>query len=139
VLAEIGDLTRLATARELMSYLGLVPSERSTGDAVRRAGITKAGNTRVRRALIEAAWCYRHPARISRDLVARVAAAPEPARRIAWKAQVRLAKRYRALTAKGKLATVAVTAVAREMAGFIWDIGRTVPPPGAAKTTVAKA
>lgn len=128
VLAEIGDLSRFASPRDLMGYLGLVPSERSTGDAVRRGGITKAGNKRVRRALVEAAWCYRHPARVSRDLAERVAAAPEPARQIAWKAQVRLSKRYRALVAKGKLPTVAVTAVAREMAGFIWDICRTVAP-----------
>lgn len=130
VLAEIGDLSRFESPRKLMGYLGLVPSEDSTGDKVRRGGITKAGNRRVRRVLIEAAWSYRYPARVSLALKARVAAAPEPARRIAWKAQVRLAARYRALVKGGKLHTVAVTAVAREMAGFIWDIARTVAPGG---------
>lgn len=130
VLAEIGDLSRFASARDLMGYLGLVPSEDSTGDNVRRGGITKAGNRRVRRVLVEAAWSYRYPARVSPAMQARVAAAPEPARRIAWKAQTRLAARYRALTRKGKKPVVAVTAVAREMAGFIWDICRTVAPNG---------
>jgi len=130
VLAELGDLSRFESPRQLMGYLGLVPSEDSTGDDVRRGGITKAGNKRARRALIEAAWSYRHPARVSLDMKARVAAAPEPARAIAWKAQVRLSSRYRALVKKGKRPTVAVTAVAREMAGFIWDIGRTVAPGG---------
>ena len=130
VLAEIGDLSRFASARDLMGYLGLVPSEDSTGDSVRRGGITKAGNRRVRRVLIEAAWSYRYPARVSPAMQARVAAAPEPARKIAWKAQTRLCGRYRALTRKGKKPVVAVTAVAREMAGFVWDICRTVAPSG---------
>lgn len=130
VLAEIGDLSRFSSPRELMGYLGLVPSEDTTGDAVKRGGITKAGNKRARRALVEAAWSYRHPPRVSLNMQARVAAAPKPARAIAWKAQVRLSARYRALIRKGKLRTVAVTAVAREMAGFIWDICRTVAPGG---------
>ena len=130
VLAEIGDLSRFASARDLMGYLGLVPSEDSTGDSVRRGGITKAGNRRVRRVLIEAAWSYRYPARVSPAMQARVAAAPEPARKIAWKAQTRLCGRYRALTRKGKKPVVAVTAVAREMAGFVWDICRTMAPSG---------
>jgi transposase len=130
VLAEIGDLSRFASPRDLMGYLGLVPSEDSTGVSVRRGHITKAGNRRVRRILVEAAWSYRHPPRVSLALKARVAAAPEPARRIAWKAQTRLSARYRALTRKGKPPTVAVTAVAREMAGFIWDICRTLAPGG---------
>jgi transposase len=130
VLAEIGDLSRFESPRELMGYLGLVPSEDSTGDDVKRGPITKAGNKRARRVLVEAAWSYRHPPRVSRDMQARVAAAPRPARAIAWKAQTRLSSRYRALTRKGKRPTVAVTAVAREMAGFIWDICRTVAPGG---------
>jgi transposase len=132
VLTEIGDLSRFSSPRELMGYLGLVPSEDSTGSDVRRGRITKAGNKRVRRVLIEASWSYRHPPRVSIALQARVAAAPEPARRIAWKAQTRLSARYRALTRRGKLPTVAVTAIAREMAGFIWDICRTVAPGGVA-------
>jgi transposase len=130
VLAEIGDLSRFSSPRELMGYLGLVPSEESTGDDVRRGGITKAGNKRARRVLVEAAWSYRHPARVSLAMQARVAAAPEAAQAIAWKAQVRLCARYRALVRRGKLRTVAVTAVAREMAGFIWDICRTLAPGG---------
>jgi transposase len=130
VLTEIGDLSRFQSARQLMGYLGLVPSEDTTGDKVRRGGITKAGNRRVRRVLIEGAWSYRYPPRVSLAMQARVAAAPEPARRIAWKAQTRLSARYRHLIRTGKRPTVAVTAVAREMAGFIWDICRTVAPDG---------
>ena len=79
-LAEIGDLSRFATPRELMAYLGLVPSEASTGDSVKRGPITKAGNKRARRVLVEAAWSYRHPPRVGRDLQVRVAAAPRVAR-----------------------------------------------------------
>lgn len=124
ILAEVGDLGRFRTPRELMAWLGLVPSEASTGDRVRRFGITKAGNGRARKALIEAAWCYRYPARIGQAKLVRVEAAPPAARRIAWKAQTRLTARYRALMRKGKLKTVAVTAVARELAGFVWAIHR---------------
>jgi transposase len=130
VLSELGDLSRFRSPRELMAYLGLVPSEASTGEDIKRGPITKSGNRRARRALVEAAWSYRHPARVSLDMRARVAAAPKAAREIAWKAQTRLSARYRALTRRGKLRTVAVTAVAREMAGFIWDICRTVAPAG---------
>ncbi len=86
ILAEVGDLGRFQTPRELMAWLGLVQSEASTGDRVRRFGITKAGNGRARRALIESAWCYRFPARIGSAKRARVEAAPPAARRIAWKA-----------------------------------------------------
>jgi transposase len=128
VLAEIGDPSRFESPRQLMGWLGLVPSEDSTGDAVRRGRITKAGNTRARRVLVEAAWSYRHPPRVSNAIEARVAAAPRPARAVAWKAQTRLSSRYRALIRRGKLPTVAVTAIAREMTGFIWDICRQVMP-----------
>jgi transposase len=130
VLAELGDLSRFSSPRELMGYLGLVPSEDSTGEDIKRGRITKAGNKRARRVLVEAAWSYRHPPRVSLAMQARVAAAPALARAIAWKAQVRLSARYRALIRKGKRPTVAVTAIAREMAGFIWDICRTVAPGG---------
>ena len=101
-----------------------MPSEASTGERIRRFGITKAGNGRARRALIEAAWCYRFPARVGQAKLARVEAAPLAARRIAWKAQTRLTARYRALMRKGKSKNVAVTAVARELTGFIWAIHR---------------
>jgi transposase len=123
-LAEIGDLSRFQTPRELMAYLGLVPSEDSTGDTIRRGPITKAGNRRARRTLVECAWSYQHPPRVGKDKQQRVAAAPPAVREIAWKAQCRLNRRYRALIRRGKRKTVAVTAVARELAGFIWAVAR---------------
>jgi transposase len=128
LLAELGDLARFDSPRQLMAFLGLVPSERSTGDSVRRGGITKTGNARARRVLIESAWTYRHPPRLSTRKRFLVARAPRPVREIAWKAQTRLSARTRALTAKGKRSTVVVAAVARELAGFIWAIGREVAP-----------
>ena len=124
ILAEIGDLSRFASPRELMGYLGLVPSERSTGDSVKRGGITKAGNRRARRILVESSWSYRFPPRIGREKQAKVEAAPEPVREIAWKAQTRLSGRFKALSKKGKRPTIVVTAIAREMCGFIWAIDR---------------
>jgi transposase len=126
LLAEIGDLSRFQTPRELMAYLGLVPSEDSTGDRIKRGPITKAGNRRARRTLVECSWSYRHPPRLGKKKQEKVAAAPRAVRDIAWKAQCRLSARYRALTRKGKLTNVAVTAVAREFAGFIWAIAREV-------------
>jgi transposase len=125
-LAEIGDLSRFQTPRELMAYLGLVPSEDSTGDKTKRGPITKAGNRRARRMLVECSWSYQHPPRVGRAKQEKVAAAPSAVREIAWKAQCRLNKRYRALTRRGKLKTVAITAVARELAGFIWAVSREV-------------
>lgn len=122
--SELGDLHRFENARQLMSYLGLVPSERSTGDSVRRGGITKAGNTRVRRMLVESAWTYRHPPRVGPLKLARLQAVPEKIRQMAWKAQSRLTARYRALSKRGKKMTVINVAVARELAGFMWSIGR---------------
>jgi len=127
-LAEMGDLSRFPTARDLMGYLGLVPSEQSTGDRVRRAGITKAGNRRARRILVECSWSYRHPPRLGKEKLAKVAAVPRDVREIAWKAQHRLTARYRALTRNGKKPTVVVTAIARELSGFIWAINRAARP-----------
>ncbi|MGZ5584987.1 MAG: IS110 family RNA-guided transposase [Usitatibacter sp.] len=132
-LAEIGDLSRFRTPRQLMAYLGLVPSEQSTGDTVVRGPITKAGNRRARRLLIESAWAYRHPPRVGRDKQAKVAAAPRAVREIAWKAQYRLYARYRALIRKGKLKTVAITAMARELAAFIWAVSREIANTGGAE------
>ena len=97
LIAELGDLSRFANPRQLMAYLGLVPSEHSSGASVRRGGITKAGNGAARRLLIEAAWSYRFPARISRELLLRQENQPKPIRDIAWKGQVRLCARYRRL------------------------------------------
>ena len=126
--AEIGDVRRFDTPRQLMSFLGLVPAESSTGDTVRRKGLTLAGNRRARRALIEAAWTCRYPARVSETLRARLEGLPKPVRDIAWKAQVRLCARYRRLSATGKKLPVIVAAIAREMAAFLWAIGREVAP-----------
>ena len=125
-LAEVGDLTRFRSARELMGYLGLTPSEHSTGAKVKRGGITKAGNGRARRVLVECSWSYRHPPRVGKDKLAKVAAAPPAAQEIAWKAQSRLSGRYRALARRGKRPTVVVTAIARELAGFIWALNRSL-------------
>lgn len=130
-LAEIGDLSRFASARELMGYLGLTPSEHSTGERVKRSGITKAGNARARRILVECSWSYRHPPRLGRKKLVRIEDAPEAARAIAWKAQARLCARYRALSRRGKRPTVVVTAIARELSGFIWAISRAVVASGA--------
>jgi transposase len=132
ILAEIGDLSRFRTPQQLMGYLGLVPSEDSTADTIRRGPITKAGNRRARRMLVECAWSYQHPPRVGKEKQYKVAAAPRAVREIAWKAQCRLHRRYRALIRRGKLKTVAVTAVARELAGFIWAINREI-------TTTARA
>jgi transposase len=126
VLAEIGDLSRFRSPRELMSYLGLIPSERSTGDTIKRGGITKAGNGRARRILVEAAWSYRHPPRVGREKQAKVEAASRPVREIAWKAQTRLCGRFRSLSRKGKRPTVVATAIARELSAFIWAINREI-------------
>jgi transposase len=131
-LAEIGDLSRFATPRELMAYLGLVPSEDSTGDTVKRGPITKVGNRRARRMLVECAWSYQHPPRVGKDKQEKVAAAPPVVREIAWKAQCRLSGRYRTLVRRGKLKTVAITAVAREFAGFIWAVARAANTAGVA-------
>lgn len=126
LLAEIGDLSRFRTPQQLMAYLGLVPSEDSTGDTIKRGPITKAGNRRARRMLVECAWSYQHPPRVGAAKQHKVDAAPPAVREIAWKAQCRLHRRYRALIRRGKLKTVAITAVARELAGFIWAVSRAV-------------
>ena len=100
--AEIGDVRRFEKPRQLMSFLGLVPAESSTGETVRRKGLTLAGNRRARRVLVEAAWTYRYPARVSETLRARLEGLPKAVRDIAWKAQVRLCARYRRLSGTGK-------------------------------------
>lgn len=124
--AELGDLNRFDTPRQLMAYLGLVPSEYSTGPTRRLGGITKTGNGHARRAIIEGAWAYRFPARVSPSIRKRQEHLPREIQDIAWKAQVRLCKRYRKLISRGKNPNVAVTAVARELASFIWAIAREV-------------
>jgi transposase len=127
-IAEIGDVRRFDNPRQVMAFLGLVPSERSTGERVRRAGLTLTGNRRARRVLIEGAWTYRYPARVSEALRARIEGLPKAVRDIAWKAQIRLCARYRRLSAAGKKIPVVIAAIAREMAAFLWAIGRHVEP-----------
>ena len=128
VIAELGDLRRFSSPRQLMGYLGLTSSEDSSGQRRRQGAITKAGNSAARKAVIEAAWSYRHRARIGASLQARRAQQAKPVRDIAWRAQIRLSARFRHLRRKGKLPQVAVTAVSREMLGFIWAIGQEVTP-----------
>jgi transposase len=125
-IAEIGDLSRFENPRQLMAYLGLVPSEDSSGESTHRGSITKTGNGHVRRALVEAAHAYGFPARVSRHLLKRQEGLPERVRAIAWKAQVRLCGRFRRLMARGKLKNKVVTAIARELSGFMWAIAREV-------------
>jgi transposase len=126
VVAEVGDFSRFRDPRQVMAYLGLVPSEHSSGSTVRRSGITKAGNALARRALIEGAWTYRMPARISRKLHDRMDDLPNSIRDVAWKAQSRLCARYRRLSALGKPKVVVTTAIAREMVGFMWAIAKQI-------------
>jgi transposase len=131
IVAEIGDLRRFASAPQLMAYLGVVPSEHSSGGTKSRGGITKTGNGHVRRVLVEAAWTYRHPARKTAVLQRRAEQTSAVVQEIAWKAQTRLCGRYRLFEARGKLKVQACTAIARELAGFIWAIGQALPQPAA--------
>lgn len=124
--AEIGDIGRFDNPRQLMAYLGLVPSEYSSGPSTHRGAITKCGNSHARRMLTEAAWSYRLPARVTPIIAKRQDGLPREVRAIAWKAQVRLCGRYRALKARGKEANKVVIAVARELSGFVWAIARTI-------------
>jgi transposase len=127
LVAELGDLARFAHPKQLMSYLGLVPSEYSTGESRVQGKITKTGNGHARRILIESAWTYRLPARMSRELVVRNEGQPKVVRDIAWRAQLRLSSRFRRLQARGVHHNKTCTAIARELVGFIWDIARQVP------------
>lgn len=120
LLAEVVDFARFRRPRELMAYLGLVPSEYSSGDSQRRGALTKAGNTHARRVLVEAAWHYRHRPTVGRALALRSEGQPPAVVAQAWHAQQRLHRRYRHLVGHGKRSPVAVAAVARELVGFIW-------------------
>lgn len=128
-IAEIGDLTRFERPTELMSYLGLVPSEHSSGRTTRRGSITKTGNGHVRRVLVEAAWAYRLPARVSRKLLIRQEGMSQEVCAISWRAQLRLCARYRRFIAKGKSHQLVVTAIARELCAFMWAIANEVQGP----------
>ena len=122
ILAELGDISRFDSPRQLMAYLGLVPSEHSSGNSRRQGPITKAGNGHVRRVLVESAWGYRFPARKTRCIERRAAQTSPAVQAIAWEGQKRLCGRYRHLIEAGKVKQQVTTAVARELAGFIWAI-----------------
>ncbi len=126
VVAEVGELSRFARAPQLMGYCGMGPREDSSGERHRRGGITKTGNAHLRRVVMEAAWAYRHRPAVSGALRQRQARLSPEVTAIAWKAQHRLHTRYRRLLGRGKCPQKAVTAIGRELLGFIWAIGRTV-------------
>src|SRR5688572_13642518 len=128
IVAELGDLTRFDSPRQLMGYLGLIPSENSSGQRHRQGSITKAGNSSARRALVEAAHVYRFPARVSRGIARRQSGVDPQLCAIAWKAQLRLCTRFRKLAARGLHRNKVVVAVARELSGFVWAIAREVKP-----------
>jgi transposase len=135
--AAIGDPSRFASAPDFMAYLGLVPTEHSSGPKRRMGAITKTGDIHARTLLIEAAHSYRFPARIARRKLAAVDAVPEAVREIAWKAQTRLCQRYRHMMAKDKPTPVIVTAIARELAGFVWSIACITSDPPAKTSAIA--
>lgn len=130
VIAELGDLRRFAHPKQLMSYLGLTPSEYSSGQKRSQGSITKCGNSHARRMLIESAWSYRYKEKVSRAIAERNEGLPQAIQEIAWKAQLRLCKRYRKMLLRGLHKNKIVTAIARELCGFIWAIAREVPHPG---------
>jgi transposase len=124
LVAELGDVRRFKSARHLMAYTGLVPSENSSGNTVRRGHITKTGNANVRWMLIESAWSYRLKARKSPCLLKRLSCVEAEVAELSWKAQVRLCGRYQRLLHRGKPKGVVITCIARELAGFIWALGQ---------------
>jgi len=128
LVAELGDLTRFASARQLMAYLGLVPSENSTGERRRQGAITKTGNASARRALVEAAWAYRYGARVSVGIARRQSGLAKSVTDLAWRAQLRLCTRFRRLSARGLHRNKIVVAVARELSGFVWALGQSIRP-----------
>lgn len=132
LVSELGQLSRFASARQLMGYAGMVSREHSSGQSIRRGSISKAGNAHLRRIVTEAAWSYRHHPALGRALKARQVGASEAVKSIAWRAQHRLHGRYRALLGRGKAKQKVITALGRELLGFIWAIGceieQTQPP-----------
>jgi transposase len=128
LVAEIGDLRRFAKPKQLMAWLGLVPAEHSSGGRTRRGAITRAGNAQARTVLIEAGWCYRHQAGETHRYRERCEGLPAAVRAVGWRAQVRLCQRFRRMSAAGKPLPKVTTAIARELAGFVWDIARRVEP-----------
>lgn len=128
IVAELGDLARFSHPRQLMGYLGLIPSEDSSGEHRHQGAITKAGNSSARRALVEAAWAYRNAAAVTPIIARRQTGLPKTAIDIAWKAQLRLCARFRRLSARGLNRNKIIVAIARELAGFVWAIARPIKP-----------
>jgi len=128
VIAELGDLRRFSHPRQLMAALGLVPSENTSGGKRHQGAITKTGNGHARKILVESAWNYRYPARVSSTIERRQRGIDEEVKAIAWNAQKRLCARYQDLMMRGKNNKLVTTAIARELCGFIWDIGQQVAP-----------
>lgn len=135
LVAELGDLTRFREPRKLMAFCGLVPSESSSGQSIHRGSITKTGNSHARKTLIESAWSYQHAARVSKDIIKRHEGASEAVLAVSWKAQTRLCKRFKRLAHKGKPKQVVVTAIARELLAFLWEIANVVGFPVKASPT----
>jgi transposase len=127
LLSVTGDLRRFPTPIQLSAYFGLVPSEHSSGENVKRFKLTKAGNGEARRVLVQGAWCYRFPARVTLQRELRLSKTEKSIRDVAWRAQLRLCAKYRRLIALGKRSPVVCVAVARELATFIWEMGQVVP------------
>jgi transposase len=122
LMAELGDISRFQSPRQLMGFLGLVPKEHTSSDRRRQGSITKTGNNHARRMLVESAWSYRFPARQTMHLKRKAKTATEQSKAIAWNAQKRLCGRYQTLTQSGKNTKLVCVAIARELSGFIWDI-----------------
>ena len=133
IVAEVGQLSRFAKARQLMGYSGTVASENSSGERTRRSAITKTGNAHLRRVLVEAAWCQRYAPVLTRTLRKRQEGLSAEVQEIAAKARHRLSARYRRLLARGKTKQQIVTAIARELLGFVWAIGVEVERKAAAR------
>lgn len=123
LVTEVGNFSRFVRPKQFMGYGGLVPSEHSSGNNRRQGAITKTGNAHLRRVLLEAAWTYRHRPKLCGNQKQRQRGLSEEIKAISWKAQQRLHRRYLRLTSKGKIPGKAITAVARELMGFIWAVG----------------
>jgi transposase len=129
LVAETGDFARFAHPSRFMAWLGLVPGEHSSGPSRRQGAITRCGNRWARTLLVEAAWAYRYHPKVSAIIERRAQNIDPQIRNLAWKAQLRLTQKFRRMTARGKHSNVVVTAIARELAGFIWDAARFVEQP----------
>ena len=127
IAAETGDVNRFASPEPYMAFIGIIPSEHSTGNKVLRGKITKTGNSHLRFALVEAAKQYSHRAAITRTLKKRQEGLPKDVLAIAWKAQKRLCRRFLVLAVRGKHRNKIAVAIARELAGFVWALMRQVP------------